>query len=345
MSIWPDLRKLIEQLRELDIGALRTAAETTPAVVVLGANNSQRAQVLAALQTGAGAPGPFAALTALDWPALPDALLPLRDANLVLLIPGPTAATRSVEQELVARLQQRQTAVLIVTTAEGDGTWYGAPVVRFDPAQSAGFGRQLALGLAATAPAEQWTAFGRFIPALRDGLAERLIAATAQNNAIYSLSTGLAEIVPIFNIPFNMADIVILTKNQALMAYKLALLYGLPADPQQALGELASVVGSGFLWRQVARQLIGLAPVWGLIPKTAVAYAGTYATGEAVRVWCASGRRLDRGALNRLYHQATTQGKALALRLAQRLPQPQQRRTWPRIRLPWPRRAKREERT
>ena len=116
-------------------------------------------------------------------------------------------------------------------------------------------------------------------------------------------------------------------------------LYGLPGEPQQALTELASVVGSGFLWRQVARQLVGLVPVWGIIPKTVVAYAGTYVTGEAVRVWCASGRRLERKALNQLYHQATLQGKALAQRLSQRLPQSQRGLTWPKLRLPWSRRG------
>ena len=52
MPVWPDLRKVVEQLRELDVGALRTAAETPPHVVVLGAATKMRADVVAGLQRG-----------------------------------------------------------------------------------------------------------------------------------------------------------------------------------------------------------------------------------------------------------------------------------------------------
>ena len=340
MAVWPDLRKVIEQLRELDISALRDAAETPPRVVVLGAANKLRDGVIAALLQGPGGPLPAqASLETLHWPALPEALTSLREAELVLLLPSQAASTRQVEQELIARLQQRQVAVVVIKEPGAEDGWFGAPIVRFDAAHPGAFARQLALSLATTTHADRWPALGRHLPALRDGLGERLIATTAQNNAIYALSTGLAEVIPIFDIPFNVADIVVLTKNQALMAYKVVLLYGLPGEPQQALTELASVVGSGFLWRQVARQLIGLVPVWGIIPKTAVAYAGTYVTGQAVQVWCASGRRLERKALNQLYGQATLQGKALAQRLRQRLPQPERGLAWPKLRLPWSKRS------
>jgi len=339
MPVWPDLRKVIEQLRELDVGPLRAAAETPPHVVVLGAATKMRADVMSGLQRGPGGPLPSQSrLEALDWPALPENLAPLRDADLVLLLPSAAAATRTVEQELIARLQERKAAVVVILGPGVEDGWFGAPTVRFDATQPESFAHHLALGLAATMPLDHWPTLGRHLPGLRDSLAERLIATTAQNNAIYSLSTGLAEVIPIFDIPFNVADMIVLTKNQALMAYKVALLYGLPGEPQQALAELASVVGSGFLWRQVARQLVGLVPIWGIIPKTAVAYAGTYVTGEAVRVWCASGRRLERGALNQLYRQAGIQGKALAQRLSQRLPQPARKLTWPKVRLPWSRR-------
>ncbi len=338
MAVWPDLRKVIEQLRELDVGALRTAAETPPRVVVLGAASKTRADLINMLQRGPGGPLPAQTyLEALDWPALPESLTSLRDAALVLLLPSAAASTRTVEQELIARLQQRKAAVIVILGPGVEDGWFGAPTVRFDAANAPAFAHHLALALTAAMPLDHWPTLGRHLPGLRDSLAERLVATTAQNNAIYSLSTGLAEIIPIFDIPFNMADMVILTKNQALMAYKVALLYGLPGEPQQALAELASVVGSGFLWRQVARQLVGLVPIWGIIPKTAVAYAGTYVTGEAVRVWCASGRRLERGALNELYRQAGVQGKALAQRLSQRFPQPQRKLTWPKVRLPWSR--------
>jgi uncharacterized protein (DUF697 family) len=86
--------------------------------------------------------------------------------------------------------------------------------------------------------------------------------------------------VPVLNIPLNAADMLVLSKNQALLVYKLALAFGAPADFQAQMKEVLPVIGSGFLWRQVARQLVGLIPGFGIVPKVAVAYAGTYATGK-----------------------------------------------------------------
>jgi hypothetical protein len=45
------------------------------------------------------------------------------------------------------------------------------------------------------------------------------------------------------------------------------------------------VIGGGFLFRQLARELVGLIPIAGVAPKVAVAYAGTWAIGRAVGMW------------------------------------------------------------
>ena len=132
-------------------------------------------------------------------------------------------------------------------------------------------------------------ALARRYPLFRLAVARKLINDTSVANASYAFSTGLAEVVPALDIPFNIADVIVLTKNQALMVYKLGLALGLSTRWQDHVVELGGVIGAGFLWRQIARQLVGLIPVWGIVPKVAVAYAGTYAVGEAVVRWYQTG--------------------------------------------------------
>ena len=86
---------------------------------------------------------------------------------------------------------------------------------------------------------------GRFFPLFRTPIAHYLINDTCFSNAAYALSTSLAEMVPIFNIPLAVADTLILTKNQAFLAYKLGLALGYSTCRQDYIVEFGSVLGSG----------------------------------------------------------------------------------------------------
>jgi uncharacterized protein (DUF697 family) len=147
---------------------------------------------------------------------------------------------------------------------------------------------------------------------LREPVCRKLIDDTCFINGAYSLTTGLAEINVVLDLPLNMADIVVLTKNQALMAYKIALAMGLPSDWRETVPKLATVVGGAFLWRQLTRQLIGLIPAYGIIPKVAVSYAGTYAVGQAIYQWCANGEKLKPETFKSLYTEALERGREAA---------------------------------
>ena len=83
---------------------------------------------------------------------------------------------------------------------------------------------------------------------------------------------------------------IVLTKNQLLMGYRLVLASGRDGEPKQLIGEILGVLGGGLLFRQLARQLVGLIPVVGIVPKVAVAYGGTWAIGRAVVLWVTEGR-------------------------------------------------------
>ena len=69
-------------------------------------------------------------------------------------------------------------------------------------------------------------------------------------------------------------DMPILTLNQARLVLRIALAHGEEID-RSRLPELAAVVGAGFGFRAVARQLLGARPVAGWAAQGAVAYGGT----------------------------------------------------------------------
>jgi hypothetical protein len=97
---------------------------------------------------------------------------------------------------------------------------------------------------------------------------------------------------------------------------------GFSTNWQDYVSEFGSVIGGGFLWRQVARELVGLIPAWGIVPKVAVAYSGTYVVGNAILGWYLTGRNLSPKQMRALSAQAFSRGRDYARRLAERFPRP-----------------------
>lgn len=161
---------------------------------------------------------------------------------------------------------------------------------------------------------DQLLSLGRHFPFFRVPIARYMINDTCVSNAAYAFSTGLAEIVAVLNIPIAVTDMVILSKNQAYLAYKLGLALGFSTRWQDYVVEFGGVLGSGFIWREIARTLVGLVPVWGIVPKTAIAYAGTYVIGQAILQWYLTGRHISKGQMRQIYQQALANGREIARR-------------------------------
>ena len=159
---------------------------------------------------------------------------------------------------------------------------------------------------------DQQVALAAQLPPLRPVLFTRLIDRTARANASFALTTGLAETVPVLTAPLNLGDMVVLTKNQLMMCYRLALMAGRDDEPRAMMGEIIGVLGSGVLFRQIARQLVGLIPVAGLLPKVAIAYAGTYGIGRAMVAWTTEGRRITVDTVSGYTREGLVRGRALA---------------------------------
>src|SRR5579872_615017 len=101
---------------------------------------------------------------------------------------------------------------------------------------------------------------GRRFPGLRHEVAERVIRDTALANAEFAMLNALPGVIPIIAPLLPAAaigDIFMLTKNQAMMLYRLAAIHELPLDLRARSRDLAPLLGNAFGWRAIAREVIG----------------------------------------------------------------------------------------
>jgi uncharacterized protein (DUF697 family) len=149
-------------------------------------------------------------------------------------------------------------------------------------------------------------------PTLRPAVAEDLIREASWVNAQFALISSLPALIPFLGFFVGaLADILILTKNQVMLVFKLAAIYGRDIDDRMSvIKETMPVIGTAFIWRTAARMAVGLfpAPVAAL-PKAAVAYIGTYLVGQAARYYYEHGDhpppevlRTFQADARRLYH-------------------------------------------
>ena len=304
----PDVWRLI---RELDLESLRRDAEGRFRLVVLS-DSPDDADTVASLLSGGPAHPWVETRAPSELAADADDRVTLTAVLAVTDEPALTPAADNTIQRLA------RAGVPVVTLVHGSerpvdavaraGETARAVVPALDEAAVG----PLAAALVRAVPAGLRLALARQLPPVRDAVFDLLIEETAKANATYAFTTAMAEAVPVLDIPLNLADILILTKNQLLMGYKIALGAGKSGRARDVIGEVVGVVGGGFLFRQAARQLVGLIPMAGLIPKVAIAYTGTWAIGRAVVVWATQGRRVSPATLRRLSRDAAGRGRAFA---------------------------------
>jgi uncharacterized protein (DUF697 family) len=131
-------------------------------------------------------------------------------------------------------------------------------------------------------------ALGAEFPRLRGAIADRLILDAAWENARLGLLSSVPSFVPFLgNAVSAAADLLTMTQSQAHMVLRLAALHGRPIDePGRVIRELAPVVGGAFVWRTIVRTATSFLPAGaGVVPKTAVAFVGTYLTGKTAHAY------------------------------------------------------------
>ncbi|MBI5304521.1 MAG: zinc-ribbon domain-containing protein [Chloroflexi bacterium] len=339
MAGWNDLGNIWNTFKELDVRPIADEAERPIVLAFVGAAGVGKSTLIAALRHDKRAREKVISPTMeADLRVAPAARL--GDADLIVLMLDATAPDISAETELYANLKSAGRALLIFynkmdalsdasAVANSLNQWVGTRIAVGSALDPDSLATEF-VPRVMDALRSRHLALARHYPLFRDAVARALINDTAFANASYALGTGFAEIIPVLDVPFNIADLVVLTKNQAMMVYKLGLALGRSTRWQDHMAELGSVVGAGFLWRQAARQLIGLIPVWGIVPKVAIAYAGTFAVGEAVLYWYHTGKKMTGNDLRAAYNHALRRGKEIAQKLIERAPRP----GLPKLRMP-----------
>jgi hypothetical protein len=168
-------------------------------------------------------------------------------------------------------------------------------------------------------------ALARLFPPFRSAVVERAIMKTAKENALFSLLTALPNVVPsVAELPWAVgefaSDTAVLTANQIHMAFVLAGASGRAVGFKEQRSEIGSIVAGAWGWRTVARQLVGKVPFGGgLVPKAAIAFAGTYVVGLTLERIYRVGYGLSSGERAEAYEQALGRGKQVASLLLRRL--------------------------
>ena len=141
------------------------------------------------------------------------------------------------------------------------------------------------------------TPLARRVPAARAAVAQQIVEETSRVNAQFALIANLPAYLPfVGGVAGSLADFFVLTKNQMMMAMRLASIYGRDVTlTRQLLAEIVPVIGNGLLWRSAARLTVGMLPsVVAAAPKAAIAYVGTYVAGRAARYYYDEGRKPPR---------------------------------------------------
>jgi hypothetical protein len=150
----------------------------------------------------------------------------------------------------------------------------------------------------------------------RQEVSRRMVKKVAKENALFSLATALPDIVPFISLPWAVgefaSDTAFLTANQIRLAFLLAAANDRDVGYHEQRGEIASIILGAFGWRALARELVGKIP-WGggLIPKAAIAYAGTRVAGLSLERYYRIGKAYTRAERRLAYEDALERGKHL----------------------------------
>jgi len=204
-------------------------------------------------------------------------------ADVYLHVLAGPAAREDVEM-LRRAGRERVPAIVIAVGFPGDATAIpyvlATDVVRVGAGQS--FPVETIAETIASGLGEHAAPLAGRVPLLRTAVCERLVESCARRNALVAAAVWIPG-----------ADLPVLALNQLRLMLRLAQAHGAD-DARDWLPELAATLGAGFGLRALARELVASVPVGRWAVKTAVAYGGTRALGEAARLRFGLGPTLPR---------------------------------------------------
>ena len=295
------MRTMMDVLREVSLDELREQAETTPRLIVVAANAEE------ARRLGLALTGPEGQLS-----------------TVFRAVDEPIGSVDRVDAAVVWDPERTGAGSRVSEALRYESP--PVPIIRFEgssPKDGQAIERVRADILKRNA--DRAPAFGRSLPAFRAAAAKQVIDETSSANAQFSLVSNIPTLLPIIgNIAAAGADFIVLTKNQVMMLYKLAAVYGRDLRDQRGiLQEVLPVVGAGLMWRTIARQATTWMPfAAGTIPKLAIAYMGTMAVGRAAEFYYRTGLKPSKAQMDQFSRQAAGRVRQLDLPVVRRFLKP-----------------------
>ncbi|MCS7025360.1 MAG: hypothetical protein NZV14_11210 [Bryobacteraceae bacterium] len=165
----------------------------------------------------------------------------------------------------------------------------------------------------------------RLFPPFREPVIDDIIWTVSKENALFSIATAVPDVVPsLIQLPWAVgqvaSDTAFLTGNQTRMAFLIAAASNRRVGYREQRNEIGSILAGAFGWRALARQLVAKIPFGGgLIPKAAIAFAGTYVAGRALERYYRDGYWYTAQEQKVAYEGAFETGKRVARELLETL--------------------------
>jgi hypothetical protein len=156
-----------------------------------------------------------------------------------------------------------------------------------------------------------------FFP-FRKQVVNEIMFSISRENALFALATALPNIVPnLIELPWAIgefaSDTAFLTVNQIRMSFLIAAASDSLIGYREQKAEIASILTGAFGFRAIARELVGKIPFGGgLIPKAAVAFAGSYVVGLSLERYHRAGYGLTHEERRQEYEKALRHGGTVA---------------------------------
>jgi len=151
----------------------------------------------------------------------------------------------------------------------------------------------------------------------REPVIDHVIHSVSRDSALFAVVTALPAVIPsILELPWSLgefaSDTAFITINQIRMAFLIAAASDKEVGYSAQKAEIAGIITGAFGWRALARELVGKIPFGaGLIPKGAVAFAGTHVVGMGLDRYHRVGYGLTRAERRESYQAAFERGKGI----------------------------------
>ena len=156
---------------------------------------------------------------------------------------------------------------------------------------------------------------------LRETVAAKLTRDAANNSLKVALASAVVDHIPLVGIVLgafaSAGDMVAITGIQMMLLLHIQAAYGKDPDVQR-MWQLLPVIGGGFGWRMLARELSGFVPVAGIAIKGAIAYAGTIVVGEGATFFLEHGRHMSKEDATKMYERTKSDAMRFAREFATR---------------------------